>query len=106
MQLTSRRPFPWAVVVAIVLIGFILRGPIIAVAPISGIMRTGLNLNAAQFGLLTSLPVFCFALVTPLASYAIGKAGANFATMMAIIGVGIGSIIRSSGGVDAVFIGT
>jgi CP family cyanate transporter-like MFS transporter len=106
MQLTSRRPFPWAVVVAVVLIGFILRGPIIAVAPISGIMRTDLGLTAAQFGLLTSLPVLCFAIVTPFASFFIGKAGANFSTMIAILGVGVGSIIRSAGGVEAVFVGT
>ncbi|MCU1479675.1 MAG: transporter [Subtercola sp.] len=92
--------------VAIVLIGFILRGPIIAVAPISGIMRADLGLNAAQFGLLTSLPVLCFALVTPFASFFVGKGGANFSTMIAIIGVGLGSIIRSAGGVEAVFVGT
>src|ERR1700712_4678742 len=106
MQLTRHRPFPWRVVVAIVLIGFILRGPIIAVAPVSGIMRPDLGLNAAQIGLLTSLPVFCFAIVTPFASFFVGKGGANFATMTAILGVGVGSIIRSAGGVEAVFIGT
>ena len=106
MQLTQHRPFPWRVVVAIVLIGFILRGPIIAVAPISGIMRADLGLNAAQFGLLTSLPVLCFAIVTPFASFFVGKGGANFATMIAILGVGVGSIIRSAGGVEAVFVGT
>ncbi|MEF2977397.1 MFS transporter [Subtercola sp. YIM 133946] len=106
MPFTTRRPFPWAVFVAIVLIGFILRGPIIAVAPISGIMRPDLGLNAAQFGLLTTLPVLCFALVTPLASFFVGRAGANFATMIAILGVGVGSIIRSAGGVEAVFAGT
>lgn len=65
-----------------------------------------MSLTAAQAGLLTSLPVLCFALVTPFASLFVGKAGANFATTVAIVGVGIGSIMRSAGGAEATFAGT
>jgi CP family cyanate transporter-like MFS transporter len=93
-------------VIGIVFIGFILRGPIVAVAPITGEITADLSMNAAQAGLLTSLPVLCFALITPFASLFVGKAGANFATTIAIIGVGIGSIVRSAGGVEATFTGT
>ncbi|MEA9985455.1 MULTISPECIES: CynX/NimT family MFS transporter [Subtercola] len=106
MKQFTRRAFPWPMLVGIVLIGFILRGPIIAVAPITGILRADLGLTAAEVGLLTSLPVLCFALVTPLASFFVGRGGANFSTTVAIIGVGIGSIVRSSGGVEAAFVGT
>lgn len=98
--------FPWPLVIGIVFIGFILRGPIIAVAPITGEISSDLSMSAAQAGLLTSLPVLCFALMTPFASLFVGKAGANFATTIAILGVGIGSIVRSAGGVEATFAGT
>ncbi|WP_066039449.1 MFS transporter [Herbiconiux solani] len=101
-----RSTFPWSLLVGIVCIGFILRGPIIAVAPITGTISAELSMSAAQAGLLTTLPVLCFALVTPLASVFVGKAGANFATTTAIIGVGIGSIVRSAGGIEATFAGT
>ncbi|MCS5734607.1 MFS transporter [Herbiconiux daphne] len=106
MNRLTRNGFPWTLVVGIVFIGFILRGPLVAVAPITGQISEDLSMTAAQAGLLTSLPVLCFALITPFASLFVGKAGANFATTVAIIGVGIGSIVRSAGGVEATFTGT
>ncbi|MGA1835992.1 MFS transporter [Herbiconiux sp. 11R-BC] len=106
MNRTTRAGFPWMLVVGVVFIGFILRGPIVAVAPITGTISADLSMTAAQAGLLTSLPVLCFALITPFASLFVGRAGANFATTIAIIGVGIGSIVRSAGGVEATFAGT
>ncbi|WP_382308109.1 CynX/NimT family MFS transporter [Herbiconiux sp. UC225_62] len=106
MKSLSRAGFPTMLVVGIVFIGFILRGPLIAVAPITGTISDDLSMTAAQAGLLTSLPVLCFALITPFASIFVGKAGANFATTIAIIGVGIGSIVRSAGGLEATFAGT
>ena len=96
----------WPVVVGVVFIGFILRGPLVAVAPVTGEIGGDLGLSAAQIGLLTSLPVLCFALITPLASILVGKAGANLATSIAILGVGIGTIVRSAGGETAAFTGT
>lgn len=80
---------PALLVVGIVCVGFIRRGPIVAVAPITRAISNDLSLTAAQAGLLTSLPVLCFALVAPFASLFVGKAGANFATTVAIVGVGI-----------------
>lgn len=106
MTRSVRSGFPWLLVTGIVAIGFILRGPIVAVAPITPEISGDLALNAAQAGLLTSLPVLCFALVTPFASMFIGRAGANLATTVAILGVGIGSIVRSAGGAEATFTGT
>ncbi|GAA2235833.1 MFS transporter [Herbiconiux moechotypicola] len=106
MSRSLRSGFPWTLVVGIVFIGFILRGPIVAVAPVTGEISGDLGLTAAQAGLLTSLPVLCFAVMTPFASLFIGKAGANLATTIAIVGVGIGSIVRSAGGVEATFVGT
>jgi CP family cyanate transporter-like MFS transporter len=106
MSRSLRSGFPWTLVVGIVFVGFILRGPIVAVAPVTGQISDSLGLSAAQAGLLTSLPVLCFAVMTPFASIFIGKAGANLATTIAIAGVGIGSIVRSAGGAEATFTGT
>lgn len=92
--------------VGIIAVGFILRGPIVAVAPIAGEISDDLSLSAAQVGLLTSVPVLCFALMTPFASLLVGKAGANLATTIAILGVGVGSIVRSAGDTGALLVGT
>jgi CP family cyanate transporter-like MFS transporter len=94
------------VIIGVVAIGLLLRGPIIAVAPIIGEISDDLDLDASQAGLLTSLPVLCFALVTPLASLLIERAGANAATTMAIFGVALGTIVRSAGDTAAAFTGT
>ncbi|MFB2555499.1 MFS transporter [Herbiconiux liangxiaofengii] len=106
MTRIARSGFPWLLVAGVVAVGFILRGPMVAVAPITHEISDDLALSAAAAGLLTSLPVLCFALVTPFASIFIGRAGANLATTVAIVGVGIGSIVRSAGGVEATFTGT
>jgi CP family cyanate transporter-like MFS transporter len=94
------------VIIGVVAIGLLLRGPIIAVAPIIGQISDDLGLDASEAGLLTSLPVLCFALVTPLASVLIERAGANAATTMAILGVALGTIVRSAGDTAAAFTGT
>ena len=106
MNTAARSRFPVLLLLGIVFIGFILRGPIVAVAPITGQISGELSLSAAQAGLLTTLPVLCFALMTPFASLFVGRAGANFATTTAILGVGVGSIVRSAGGVEATVAGT
>lgn len=103
---SARSAFPWLLVLGIVCVGFLLRGPLVAVAPVSTTIGDDLGLSAAQLGLLTSLPVLCFAVMTPFASIFVGKAGANLATTLAVLGVGIGSIVRSAGGVEATFAGT
>ncbi|WP_104181633.1 CynX/NimT family MFS transporter [Arthrobacter sp. B0490] len=106
MNIPARSRFPVLLLLGIVFIGFILRGPIVAVAPITGRISDELSLSAAQAGLLTTLPVLCFAVMTPFASLFVGRAGANFATTTAILGVGVGSIVRSAGGLDATVAGT
>lgn len=97
---------PWLVAAAVVVLGLILRGPLLAVAPVVGAIREDLGFTAAQAGLLTSLPVLCFALVTPAASHLITRAGPDLATTLAVLGVVLGTIVRSAGGAETVFLGT
>lgn len=101
-----RHPPVWQVTLAIVAIAVCLRSPFVAVAPISGALQSQLSLNAAQVGLLTSLPVLCFALLTPLVSPLVGRVGANLTTTALLLGVALGILIRSAGGVPALYAGT
>lgn len=93
-------------VLAIILgIALVVRAPFIAVAPIVTELGGIFNLDATQLGLLTGLPVICFAILTPLASTLIGRVGANFATTLMILGCTLGIIIRSIGDVGSLYLG-
>ena len=71
-----RSPAAWLLTLSIVLIALNMRGPIVAPAPVLDQMSADLGLTAVVAGLLTSIPVLCFALASPLASSLIVKVGA------------------------------
>ena len=50
---------------AVLLYALNLRAPITALAPVVDDVRADLGLSAATVGLLTGIPVLCFALATP-----------------------------------------
>jgi MFS transporter, CP family, cyanate transporter len=96
-----------AVVLAAIILGaLLLRGPIVAVAPVVDLIRQNLGLSAAEVGWLTGIPVLCFALFTPFALWATQRLGPNAALTLTLVGVAAGIIIRSSGGTGLAFAGT
>jgi CP family cyanate transporter-like MFS transporter len=104
--MTARRSAPWLLVVAVALVALVLRGPIVAVAPIIDAVREDLALSAGQAGIVTSIPVLCFALATPLALLVIRRAGPDAAVTVTVIGVALGTIVRSIGDVGPAVAGT
>ncbi|KKM44281.1 MFS transporter [Rathayibacter toxicus] len=102
----SRRSAPWLFIVAVALVAVVLRGPIVAVAPVIDTLRSDLMLSSGQAGILTSIPVLCFALATPLALVVIRGVGPDAAVTVTVVGVALGAILRSSGDVGAVIVGT
>lgn len=83
---------------AIVLIAFNLRGPLVTVPPVAASIRTELHLTAPQLGALTSLPVLCFGLASPLALVLIRRIGAERSVFVCLAGVIVALVVRSSGG--------
>lgn len=106
MRAAFRSERLWAVLAVIAALSIVVRAPFIAVAPIARELSTGLGLDAGEVGLLTGLPVICFALCTPLASMLIGRLGANLATTIMLLGATLGIVLRSAGGTTALFAGT
>ncbi|WP_374945359.1 CynX/NimT family MFS transporter [Agreia sp.] len=103
---TTSRAMPWLLLVAVVFFAINLRGPIVAIAPVIGQIRHDLGLSAATAGLLTSLPVLCFALATPVAAALIGRAGPERAVYISLTGILVGTLIRAQGGFAVAVIGT
>lgn len=97
---------PWFLLAGVVLFALNLRGPIVAIAPVIGQIRDDLDLSAATAGLLTSLPVLCFALATPVAAALIGRAGPERAVLISLAGILVGTLIRAQGGFAVAVIGT
>jgi CP family cyanate transporter-like MFS transporter len=104
MSSTQRRLI--VVTVAIILTAFIMRSPIVAIAPVIGQVRADLGISATVAGLLTSIPVLCFAVATPFAVWVVRRGGTTFAVTLCLVGTTVGWILRSSGGIETAIIGT
>ncbi len=102
----ARRVLPWTMVLGVVIVAVNLRGPIVAPAPVLGPIREDLGLSSTVAGLLTSLPVLCFALAGPVASWVIRRVGPDSAVVLTLLGVLLGTVVRSAGPALTVLIGT
>lgn len=89
-----------------VLVCLQLQIPTVALGPVIDVIRSDVGLTLAQAGALTSIPVFCFALLTPLASRLVAAFGINRAFVVAALGIGLGVVIRSSGSIAALYLGS
>jgi len=87
-------------------IGINLRAPITSVAPILQQIRSDLNISASTAALLTSIPVLCFGVMTPLASALIRFLGIDKAVFASLLAVAFGSLLRSCGGTPLMLGGT
>ncbi|WP_125778212.1 CynX/NimT family MFS transporter [Antribacter gilvus] len=95
---------------AVLVFALNLRAPVTAVPPVVTDVAAALHLDPAMAGLLTGLPVLCFAVVAPAASALIARVGPYRAVTVALVGVLAGTLLRSVGtgtpGAVAAFSGT
>ncbi|NLF04040.1 MAG: MFS transporter [Actinomycetales bacterium] len=91
---------------AVLVVAGNLRGPIAAIGPVIDEITVELALSPAAVGLLTGLPVLCFALAAPLASWLIGRVGVGLAVAGALALLVTGTVVRSSAGFAAAVVGT
>jgi MFS transporter, CP family, cyanate transporter len=94
------------VTLTIMLAAVILRSPIVAVAPVTTEIADDLGVASSVIGLLTTIPVLCFALLTPLVVALVQRLGAEFALVLCLVGAAVGCAIRSSDGLAGALAGT
>ncbi|AAV89735.1 major facilitator superfamily transporter [Zymomonas mobilis subsp. mobilis ZM4 = ATCC 31821] len=104
--LFSKNAFTIWLMIALVALAFNLRSPLTAIPPIVNEIRSALHINAATAGLLTSIPILCFGILTPLASYLINRTSLKFSVLMTLGGCIIGILIRASGSFGGLISGT
>lgn len=85
---------------------FSLRPPIISVTPLVSIIREDLGLTAATAGLITTIPLLAFALLSPVAGTAAERFGLGKALCFALCSVAAGIFLRSWLGVAGLLGGT
>lgn len=102
----GRVPGGWLLMACIALVALVLRSPIVAVGPALGELRGALGISAAEAGLLTTIPVLCFAVVSPLASSTIRRIGVELSITLTLLGVLVGMVVRSADGTPATMLGT
>lgn len=106
MKKTTTKSSQFAFILTIMILAASLRTPIAGVGSLLSIIRTDLIASGTTLGLLTSIPLFLFAIVSPLAAIAGRKLGIGRAILASLCIVMVGILIRSYSGAAGLFIGT
>ncbi|HEV2127534.1 MAG TPA: hypothetical protein VGR22_02835, partial [Thermomicrobiales bacterium] len=95
-----------AVLLALVVLAFNLRAPMLAVPPVLETIQRDLGLSGIAAGMITTLPVLCFGLVSPLAPVLARKLGLDTTLMVAMTAIAAGVIVRMGQPALALYLGT
>ncbi|WDZ95576.1 MFS transporter [Herbaspirillum sp. WKF16] len=105
---SSRRTVasPGWLILGILLIAANLRAPVTGVGPLIEMLQQAFGFSAGIAGLLLTLPLACFALLSPVAAWAARGFGLERTLFLAMLLVAAGIALRSTGSAAALLIGT
>jgi len=84
----------------------VLRAPVGVIPPLLTRLGQDLGMGEVARGALTSVPILCFGLLTPLASTVVRRVGINTAGLLTLGMALVGALLRSAGATWAAFVGT
>src|SRR5215203_3307990 len=93
-------------VLGIVLLAANLRPALTGVAPLIGEIRASTGLSNGAAGLLTTLPLLAFALLSPVAPRVARRFGLEGVLLASLLVLAAGILLRLAGTVAALFLGT
>lgn len=91
---------------SLLLIAMNFRGPITGVAPVLPDLQAAFGLSPARAGLLTTLPLLAFGIVSPFAATVARRFGLERSLFASLVLVAVGVLLRSAGTVACLFAGT
>ncbi|MDX2377201.1 MFS transporter [Microbacterium sp. LRZ72] len=100
------RRIPWLIVAGVLVAALSLRGPIVAPTPVLLDIQDDMDVGGAVVGLLTTVPVLMFAVLTPVAALVIRRSGAEIALLASLAGVLIGTFVRALPGFGWMLVGS
>lgn len=92
--------------ITILSVGLTLRAPILSVAPLIQAIKADTGLSSGAAGMLTTIPVLCFGLVSPLAPWLARRFGMEQTFLGALVLCIIGIALRSTPQMVLLFSGT
>lgn len=96
----------WPIIIGIVLISLTMRSPLTSVGPLVGMIREALGLSNAGVGLLTTLPLLAFALLSPIVPFLARRFEMERTLLYALVLLMVGIAIRSLPATVSLFSGT
>lgn len=96
----------WLIFIGIMIVGANLRAPLTSVGTVISFIRVDLDLSHTLAGLITTLPLMAFALVSPFAPKLSEKFGMERTILYSLIVLCIGIVLRSMFGAGMLFFGT
>lgn len=96
----------WPIILGIVLIALTMRSPLTSVGPLVGSIRESLGLSNTAAGLLTTLPLLAFSLLSPFTPILARRFGVERMMLYALILLMTGIAIRSLGATVPLMAGT
>jgi CP family cyanate transporter-like MFS transporter len=97
---------PALLIAGILLISMNLRAPITGVVPLLDVIRDSFRLSSTGAGMLITLPLLAFAVVSPFAALLARKYGLERSLFAALLLIGAGILARSTGSVACLYVGT
>lgn len=101
-----KKKMNYLLLLGIVLVATNLRAPITSVGPLVGVITEHLNLTGAQAGLITTIPLLSFAVISPIAPKLAKKYGIEKTILMSLILLIIGLGVRFIPTLATLFLGT
>jgi CP family cyanate transporter-like MFS transporter len=96
----------WPIIIGIVLIALTMRSPLTSVGPLVGSIRESLGLSNTAAGLLTTLPLLAFSLLSPFTPVLARRFGVERTMLYALVLLMAGIAIRSLGATVSLMAGT
>lgn len=91
---------------SILIVATTLRAPLTSVGPLVSEIKTQFMLNGSEAGFISTLPLFAFAIVSPLAPKIANKLSLEKTILIAVIMTFVGIVIRSMGTYSFLLFGT
>ena len=95
-----------SLIIGILLVAMTLRAPFTGIAPLLLTLGNTLSLSTFQVGLLTTLPLLAFALLSPLVPLLTRHSGLERSVALALVIICLGVILRSMGSIVSLYLGT
>ena len=102
----TKKNFNLLLFIGIIFVSINLRAPITAVGPLISTMKGELPFSSGVFGLLTTIPLIMFAVLSPFVRRISERMGAGNALLAAVFAILLGIALRSYAGNIGLFAGT